>query len=250
MDPLYLVLLTFLGIGAGWLNVMAGGGSLLTVPVMLFLGFSGPVANGTNRVSIIGQNIVAVWSFFTKGFSDFRLSASLAGMACIGAFFGAKIGVQVDGVWFNRVLAATMIGILIVMVTGKKASAVDQSKDTKPGNLVAGHLLMIGAGVWGGFIQIGVGFLLMPILNRIMGIDLVRTNMHKVFIALCFNFVALAVFASSIQIVWQAGIALAIGNSIGGFLGARTAIAKGEDLIRKVFIVVIIAMIVKLLFFG
>ena len=89
----------------------------------------------------------------------------------------------------------------------------------------------------------------MPILYRVMGIDLVRVNMHKVFIALVFSFVALAVFASNVQIVWQAGIALAIGNAIGGFFGARTAVAKGAPFVKTVLYVVVTATIIKLLFF-
>ncbi len=254
-----LALLSLLGVGAGWLNVMAGGGSLLTVPMMLFFGISGPVANGTNRISIIGQNIVAVWGFFSKGFSDFKLSASLAFMASIGAYFGAKVGVQVEGEWFDRLLAGIMMAIMALMVFDRKqedkvsATNANGSKQPevafKPKRLLLGHVLMVGAGFWGGFIQIGVGFLLMPILYRVMGIDLVRTNMHKVFIALIFSFVALFVFASSVQIAWQVGLALAFGNAIGGYIGARTAIAKGAPLIKKVFIIVILMMVVKLLFF-
>ncbi|MEL7017386.1 MAG: sulfite exporter TauE/SafE family protein, partial [Pseudomonadota bacterium] len=89
-----LMVLTGLGTIAGWINVMAGGGSVLTVPVMVFMGLPGPVANGTNRISIIAQNIVAVWGFFSKGFSDFRLSASLAVFAAVGAVFGASVGDQ------------------------------------------------------------------------------------------------------------------------------------------------------------
>ncbi len=250
MELWQLAILSLLGVGSGWLNVMAGGGSLLTVPMMLFLGIPGPVANGTNRISIIGQNIVAVWGFFSQGFSDFRLSASLAVAASIGAFFGASVGVQLDGVWFNRVLAGIMLGILAIMLLDRQGGKKQEpAPDAKPRNLVVGHILMIGAGAWGGFIQIGVGFLLMPILYRVMGIDLVRTNMHKVFIALCFSVVALCVFASQVQIVWQAGAALAFGNGIGGYLGTRSAIAKGAPLIRRVFVIVIIVMIIKLLFF-
>ena len=79
MGALELILLSVIGVAAGWINVMAGGGSLLSVPVMLFLGLPGPVANGTNRIAIIAQNIAAVTTFFRQGFSDFRLSASLGG---------------------------------------------------------------------------------------------------------------------------------------------------------------------------
>ena len=171
----------------------------------------------------------------------------MAGAACLGAFFGAQIGVRLDGEWFDRVLALIMIGVMALMAAGGGKAAV-QTGD-KPRNLIAGHLLMVGAGAWGGFIQIGVGFILMPILYRVMGIDLVRVNMHKVFIALSYSIVALAVFAAQVEIVWQAGLALAVGNALGGILGARSTVKEGESLIKRVFFVVLTGMIVKLLFF-
>ncbi len=246
-----LALLALAGVASGWVNVLAGGGSLLTVPIMVFLGMPGPVANGTNRIAIIAQNISAVGAFFRRGFSDFRLSASLAAAASIGAFFGAQVGVRLEGEWFNRTLAIVMVAVMVIMATGgdgkPKASASD---DGKPRNLALGHVLMVGAGFWGGFIQVAVGFLLMPILYRVMGLDLVRVNMHKVFIALCFSFVALGVFASQVDIAWRAGLALAAGNALGGYLGANTAVAKGAPFIKKVLFAVLAAMVVKLLFFN
>lgn len=226
---------------------MAGGGSILVVPVMVFMGLPGPVANGTNRIGIIAQNISSVWGFFRKGYSDFRLSASLAACASVGAFFGAQVGVKLDGVWFERVVALIMLGMLVVMMTGvgqKPAPAGGKAK-----NLVLGHILFVAAGFYGGFIQIGVGLIQLPILNRVMGLDLVRSNMHKVFIALVFSCVSLAVFAAQVDIAWGVGLVLAAGYAVGGWLGANAAIAKGEGLIRKVFYAALIAMAVKLLFF-
>ena len=114
--------------------------------------------------------------------------------------------------------------------------------------LIAGHLLMVGAGFWGGFIQIGVGFIIMPILNRVMGLDLVRTNMHKVFIIAVYTLAALAVFASQLELLWLVGLALAAGNSIGGYLGAHFTITRGERLIRIVLNTVLVGFIIKLLF--
>lgn len=242
-----LGLLFVAGVVAGWINVLAGGGSLLTVPAMVFLGLPGPVANGTNRIGIIAQNIAAVWGFFRNGFSDFKLSASLAACACVGAFFGANVGVRLEGEWFDRTLAAVMIIIMIVMMTGFGQKPA--SETSKPRNLVLGHVLIVGAGFWGGFIQIGVGLIMMPILNRVMGLDLVRVNMHKVFIALMFSFVALGVFASQVKIEWALGVALAAGYAIGGWLGANAAVAKGEALIKRVFYLALATMAVKLLFF-
>ncbi|RZO64444.1 MAG: sulfite exporter TauE/SafE family protein [Parvularculaceae bacterium] len=242
-----LLVLCLAGVAAGWVNVLAGGGSLLTVPFMLFMGVPGPVANGTNRVAIIAQNITAVTGFFRNGFSDFRLSASLAVVASIGAFFGAQIGAELSGVWFDRTIAVIILGVMIIMATDR-GQATDQ-RPGKPKNLVLGHVLFLGAGFWGGFIQIAVGFIMMPILYRVMGLDLVRVNMHKVFIALIFSFVSLLVFANKVGIAWELGGALAIGNAIGGWIGANTAVAKGAPFIKKTLFVVLAAMAVKLLFF-
>jgi uncharacterized membrane protein YfcA len=241
-----VLLLAGTGVAAGILNVMAGGGSLLSVPMMLFLGVPGPEANGTNRISIIAQNVVAIRTFFRRGFSDFRLSLTLTAAAIPGAILGALVGVRLDGVWFDRVLALIMIGVLILMqLPGGKRSG--GSLELTRRRLVAGHVLMFGAGCWGGFIQIGVGFILMPILNRVLGLDLVRTNMHKVFIAGAYNIVAIAIFASAVSIHWTLGIALAAGNSLGGYLGARFSVAGGEVWIRRVFTLVLLLFIAKLL---
>jgi hypothetical protein len=243
-----ILVLALVGIMAGWLNVMAGGGSLLTVPIMLFMGIPAPVANGTNRIAILAQNITAVTTFRSRGFSDFKLSLSLAAAAAVGALGGASVGVHLDGEWFDRVLALVMVAVLILMASGHdKIKPV--GGDAQPKNLLLGHVLMVGAGFWGGFIQIGVGFILMPILHRVMGLDLVRVNMHKVFVVLVFTIVALAVFASQLELLWWTGAALAVGNSIGGWLGAHTTVRHGETLIRRVLYVALTAFIVKLLFF-
>lgn len=241
-----LGLLAFAGLCAGVLNVMAGGGSLLSVPIMLFLGVPGPVANGTNRISIVVQNLVAVRTFWRRGFADFRLSSSLAAAAAPGAILGALLGVRLDGVWFDRVLAAVMLGVLVLMQLPARARGGGRVPLTRRRRLL-GHALMFGAGCWGGFIQIGVGFILMPILHRVMGLDLVRTNMHKVFIALSCNLIALAIFASAVSIHWLFGLALALGNAAGGYLGARFSVAGGEIWIRRVFTLVLLVFIVKLL---
>lgn len=243
--------LALVGVAAGWINVMAGGGSLLTVPVMLFFGLPGPVANGTNRVAILVQNVVAVSTFRSKGFADFRLSLTLALCAAVGAAGGAQFGVKLSGEAFERVVAVVMVAVLVLMATGwdKKSAEVsgeDSGGSAKPRNLVLGHVLMIGAGFWGGFIQIGVGFILMPILNRVMGFDLVRVNMHKVAIVLVYTVVALALYASQVQIVWMAGLSLAVGNAFGGWLGARTTMAKGEVWVRRVFFAAIVVFVIKL----
>lgn len=248
MEYWQVILLFFVGIFAGWLNVLAGGGSLLTVPVMLFMDIPAPVANGTNRIAILAQNITAVYTFFRKGFSDFKLSLSLSAAASVGAVGGAWIGVSLDGVWFDRILAFVMLLVMFIMATGKKITSVS-TEEQQPKNLLLGHLCMVGAGFWGGFIQIGVGFILMPILHRIMGFNLVRVNMYKVFIVLSYTIIALSIFATQLELLWWAGLGLALGNSIGGWYGAHTTIHKGEVWIKRVMYIALSCFIIKLLFF-
>jgi uncharacterized membrane protein YfcA len=245
------LLLTCAGVIAGWLNVMAGGGSMLTVPVMVFMGMPGPVANGTNRIAILAQNVSALATFFQRGFRDLKLGLSLSAAAIPGAIAGALIGVQLEGEWFDRVLALIMIGMMILMMTGGGSKKSTDQLPHQPSRrqLILGHICMVGAGFWGGFIQIGVGFILMPILHRVMGFDLVRVNFFKVFVVLIYTIVALIVFAANTEVVWVAGLALAAGNAIGGSLGARTTINKGENLIRWVLNAVLVLFIIKLLFF-
>lgn len=242
--------LTGVGVLAGFLNVMAGGGSLITLPVMLFMDLPGPVANGTNRIAILAQNLSAIAAFFRRGFAEFRLSISLAACAIPGAIVGSMLGVNLEGEWFNRLLALVMLAVMLIIHFDRNRGPDNPSSEPTRQQLIRGHLLMVAVGFWGGFIQVGVGFIIMPVLNRIMGLDLVRTNMHKVFIIAVYTAVALAVFASQVELLWVFGAALALGNAIGGYLGAHFAVSKGERLIKLTLNLVLIAFIVKLLFFS
>jgi uncharacterized membrane protein YfcA len=250
MEPWQLVLLALAGLVSGFMNVMAGGGSLLTVPIMLFMGIPGPVANGTNRIAILAQNVTAATTFFRRGYSDFKLSLSLAACSIPGAIVGAMVGVRLEGVWFSRTVAAIMLGVMLIMWLDRgNSAAADQQAEPSRTRLIWGHLLMVGVGFYGGFIQLGVGFIIMPVLNRVMGFDLVRTNMHKVFIIGCYTAVALLVFATQVEMLWLVGLVLAVGNSAGGWLAARVQIKQGEQIVRKVLNVVLVLFIIKLLFF-
>ena len=246
MEPWHIILLAAAGCVAGFINVMAGGGSLLTMPVMVLIGMGGPEANGTNRVAILAQNISATIGFFRQGVSDLKLSVTLSLCALPGAICGAWAGTKLEGVWFNRVLACLMVTVLILMARKKRGPAVPAA-DVGPRRVVLAHVLMVAAGLYGGFIQAGVGFIFMAILHRVLGLDLVRVNMHKVFIVGAYTIVALAVFAWQGHVAWGAGAALAAGNATGAWVGSHAAVKKGEGLIRAVLYVVLLALAAKLL---
>lgn len=245
---LELSLLLITGIATGFLNVMAGGGSMLSLPVMIFLGIPGTIANGTNRIAILTQNISAVWAFYRKGIANFRLSLTLGACTIPGTIIGASLAARIPYDQFNTVLAIIMVIVLIIMALPEKQAST-QNEEASQGRLITGHALMVLIGFWGGFIHIGVGFLLMPVLNRVMLFDLVTTNAHKVFIVLCYTIAALVVFSSQLELVWKYGIALGVGTWIGGWLAANIQVKKGIGPIKLTLNLVIIAFIIKLLFF-
>jgi uncharacterized membrane protein YfcA len=245
---LELILLVITGIATGFLNVMAGGGSMLSVPILIFLGVPGTVANGTNRIALLPQNISAVIAFYRKGFANFKLSLSLGACTIPGTLIGASLATKIPNDQFNNLLAIIMVMVLIVMAL-PQAKTIDVNQTPSRNRLIAGHALMALIGFWGGFIHIGVGFLLMPVLNRVMQLDLITTNAHKVFIVLCYTSVALTVFASQLELVWKFGVALGIGTWIGAWIAANLQVKRGIGAIKATLNVVIVAFIVKLLFF-
>jgi uncharacterized membrane protein YfcA len=238
-----LFLLAGVGVLSGFLNVMAGGGSLLALPVLIFLGLPGNVANGTNRVAIVAQNASAVTSFFKKGYSELRTMLTLSLCAVPGAALGAYLGTQVSGELFNRILGGLMILLLILMSRKPR----DAEPAEQPKRLVLGHILMVAVGFYGGFIQAGVGFFLMAVLYRVVGLDLVRVNAFKVFIIGIYTLVALAIFADKGQVLWLLGAALAVGTTAGGWIGAHYTVKRGEGLIRVILNVVLVVMAIRLL---
>ena len=221
---------------------------MLSVPIMIFLGVPGTVANATNRIAILPQNVSAVWAFYRKGIANFKLSLSLGACTIPGTIIGAMVASRIANDQFNHVLAIIMVIILLVMALPQPKTLANNVTPSRK-RLIAGHALMVLIGFWGGFIHIGVGFLLMPVLNRVMQLDLITTNAHKVFIVLCYTSVALLVFASQLELVWKYGIALGIGTWIGAWIAANVQVKQGIGAIKWTLNVVIIAFIIKLLFF-
>jgi uncharacterized protein len=252
MTLLHYGILFLVGGLAGYTNVMAGGGSLLTIPAMLFMGIPDAVANGTNRIAILAQTLASMWVFFRKGIAELRLSLTLALFTLPGALVGAWYGTQLRGVWFNRVLAAVMLGVMVLMhlKPARRAETGISRVEATRGRYWLTHILMIGVGFYGGLIQVGIGFIIMPILHRVMGLDLLRVNLHKIFLILPFTVLSLAIFIAQVGVVWAAGLALALGNAGGGWLATHMMIKRGDKIIYIVFNIALFGMIIKLLFFN
>lgn len=236
MSYILLVAAGFLGCATGFLNVVAGGGSLLSLPFLIFLGLDASSANATNRVAILLQNIVAVWQFRRDRALSMRESLSLAFPATLGAVCGTMLAVQIDE-RFLKIAIAVLISLMAVMLVARPGMWETHRQTSWPA--WGKWILFFGIGVYGGFIQAGVGFLLIWALAGAVGKDLVRANGLKAAIVLCYTIASFAIFYSRGLVNMEFGLVLAIGSMAGGWVGTRFSVAKGNRWIRYVLVVMV-----------
>lgn len=244
MDYLNWLLLFGVGSIAGFINVNAGGGSSLTLPTLIFMGLDGALANGTNRIAIFVQNIFAVASFRKNKMHQFRTSSELSLLTLPGAILGAILAVRISSELFERILGGVLIFIVISLLFSRTYS--DRSPDQKEQRSWWIYPSLLGIGFYGGFLQIGVGFLCMAALYHLLRVDLITVNMHKVFIILIYTLPALLIFIWTGNVNWKYGLALAAGNAFGGWWGAHAAVKGGERVIRVILAIAITIMALKL----
>lgn len=237
--------LLILGSLAGFINVLSAGGSMITLPLLMFLGLPPQIANGTNRVAITLQSLMAVGSFHRMGHGNLRVSLHLAIPAVLGALLGAWIATWVPDQVFEWVLVFAMIGASIFMLLPQPRL---DTRTLSPDRLSpAIYLAMFLVGVYGGFIQVGVGVLFMVVLYHMLKIDLRQVNVLKVSIVLPFTFAALLVFAINDQVDWGVGLTLAAGNVTGAFIATRVNVsAKGARWVKRLTLVMVAAILVRL----
>lgn len=235
------------GILAGSLNVLAGGGSFLSLPLLVFLGLPPTVANGTNRIAILLQNAIAVWRFERHGLVD----RSWIPLACVPAAAGAVLGtwaaIEIGDEAFRRVLAGLMVVAVLWILWNPLGDRAPGSRRPPAGGARRAALAAIffAVGAYGGFVQAGIGFLLAAVAIW-AGLDLVRGNALKVLVVLALTPLSLALFAWGGKVDWMAGAPLALGNLLGALAGVRLTVLKGHAWIRRFVTVTVLAFALKL----
>ncbi|MBW2031763.1 MAG: sulfite exporter TauE/SafE family protein [Deltaproteobacteria bacterium] len=247
MDLYIYPLVIAAGFGCGFINTLAGSGSLISLPVLIFLGLPANVANGTNRIGILLQAVVSARSYQKGRVLDMRGAATLAVPAMMGSVIGAQIAVNLDEQLMRRVIGGLIIILLalIIFKPGRWLKGQKEVMEQRPGPKILGVFFLIG--FYGGFIHAGVGIFLLSGLVLGVGYNLVRANAVKVTIVFCFTAVAIGVFFLNDQIDWKLGILLAIGNAIGGWTAAKLALKRGTAFVRLVLIGVASVSAIKLL---
>ncbi len=240
MDTLVLFLV---GTFAATVNVVAGGGSFLVLPVLIFMGLPPAVANATNRVGVLTQTATSAAAFHGLGLLDRRLALQSALPAAVGALLGAWAALHVSDALFRRLLAVLMLAITLATFLPRRHKSLPAEAAARPAWLPAAFF---GVGLYGGFIQAGVGFLVLAITNALR-LDLVRANALKTFVVLVLTALALALFVSQGAVHWPFALVLAAGNALGGLLGVRLAVVAGHAWLERIVTVTIVTFAIALL---
>lgn len=230
------VLLALGGLAAGVINTVAGGGSMLTVPLLVLAGVPGNDANGSNRLGILTSTTTAAWSFRRLGVDGLSRSLPVLAPTLAGSLIGSLTVSQLSDGAFEVVFGVLMLPLVVLTVRKPKAR-----EGAKPWPMWLTVLVFGLIGVFGGAFQAGIGLVLLAALTR-AGFDLVTANNIKVIVSLTVTLVALPVFLFSGRIVWLPAIVLAIGFMAGGWVGAHMAVRGGERVIRAFMVVAAIAL--------
>lgn len=239
----------FSGLVAGFFNVVAGGGSLLTLPVLIFLGLPAAAANATNRVGILLQNVVASSTFRRQGLLETGLGFRLMLAAAPGAVLGTLVAVDMNDRLFRWVLAGVMLLVLVSIIRRRRSSGPGSSSGEPVGQRhpLALYASFFFVGFHSGFIQAGVGFVIIAALTSFSGMGLVRSNGVKVLTILMIQVISLGIFAALGNVHWLWGLTLASGTMIGGWIGVRWQVKNGEVWVHRILVVSIVVFAIKLL---
>jgi len=245
-----LILLIIVGFVAGVINTLAGGGSLLTLPVLIFMGLPPNIANGTNRVGIVIQMLAGTAGFKSKGITTFPFSIYMGVSALIGSLIGAQIAIDIKGETFNKILSFVMMVVVIIIIFKPKLKTKEIIERTTGKHLWIGCVAFFFFGIYGGFINAGLGFILILFLHFFNHLSLVKSNATKAVIITIYMSGALVVFILNDAVNWKMGLTMAIGTSLGAWFTSRFSVKKGDGFIKIFLIVIVSVMAVKLWFFS
>lgn len=242
-----IIALILAGLCVGFINTLAGGGSIISLSLLMFLGLPAPVANGTNRIAITIQTLTASLSFKRKKVLDTKKGIKLAIPTVLGSIAGSWIAADINEIIFERAMAVIML-IMLFFILFKPNKYIHGKEELvkKPINLWQ-MLLFFGIGVYGGFIHAGVGYFLLASLVLSAGYDLIHANALKVFLVLLYTPVTLVIFLYNNQVEWAYGLIMTVGNVTGAIIASHLAVTKGVVFVKWVIVFVIIITSGKLL---
>jgi len=228
------------GVIVGFINTLAGGGTIISMSLFLLLGLPPAVANGTNRIPIIFQNLVSIFNFYQNKKLDVKKAIYCTIPVALGSILGSGISIVIsDSVFIVFFVAIMVIMLLLMFLNPDKWLKGDVNKMNTPiSKLQLFFYFLIG--IYAGFIHIGMGYFLLAVLVLMGGFDLLRANAIKSFIVLFYAPFSLIIFIYHGNIDYKFGLIHAIGNMIGAYVASKWAVKWGMNFIRWVVVIFVV----------
>lgn len=234
---------------AGFIDAIAGGGGLISLPAYLAAGIPPHFAAATNKCSSTFGTLVATGKFLKSGKVNLKAALPAAGAALIGSSIGAYMNMLMD----EKILRYIMIGaipfIAVFLMVKKDFGSEDTTdKFSKRKIVVLSAVIGLTIGMYDGFFGPGTGTFLIIAFTGIVGFDLLTASGNTKVVNLASNIAAFITFAVGGKIIWHIGLPAAVFGIAGNYFGASFALEKGTKFIRPMFFVVLAILIIKLIF--
>jgi len=250
LTPWLIVAIIAAGFLAGFINTLAGSGSAITLPLLVFLGLPANVANGTNRIGVLLQTGVSIDGFRRRGYLPWRDAVTLLIPTIVGGVLGAQIAVNLNERAMKLAIAAMLIITFFLIILKPKRWLVGRAEGARrPG--WKEWILFFFVGLYGGFIQAGVGIFMLVGLVMAIGHDLIHANAIKALLVLSFNIFALLVFLYNGQVIWLLGLILAVGNIAGAWAAVKFATKEWAQIwVYRLLLVVVVLSAGRMLYLA
>jgi len=242
MSWIEISVLIFSGLAVGFINTLAGGGSVISLSVLMLMGLPAPVANGTNRIAVTIQTLTAATVFRRQKVLDLKKGSILGIPSAIGSLLGAWIAIDINEVMFERAFAVIMLVMLVFVFYNPDKYIYGRQHLVDKKVTPLQWVIFFFLGVYGGFVHVGIGYFLLTVLVLNAGYDLVKANAVKVLIVLMYMPFSFLVFVWLSDINWTYGLVMMIGSVVGAFIASHMAVKKGVIFVKWTIVVVTIFM--------
>jgi len=247
VTPLQILALVASALGAGAMNAMAGGGTILTYPTLVFLGIPAIAANATSTVALLPGGVTSMFGFRREVAANRRWLRTLFLPSLAGGIIGSVLLLRTpEKVFANLAPLLVLFATILFMVRGVlarrlfpgRAEGPVEPEDLSTGHWAAAWLLQFGVAVYGGYFGAGIGILMLALLGFLGLTNIHAMNGIKNFFNLCINVLAAGYFIWKGAVFWPQALVLAVGAALGGYAGARFSKRIGQEKARTAVIVI------------
>jgi uncharacterized membrane protein YfcA len=248
LEPLLLVALAAVGMLAGFVDAVAGGGGLIAIPVLLSIGLPPVAAFATTKVQSATGTLIAAATYWRGGFISLGALWPTMLVAFLGSFAGAYAVTQVDTDILRVLVPVALILIALYFMVAPRLA--DEDSRSRLPFLVFAPVMGVGIGFYDGIFGPGTGTFLTMGFVALFGFGVTRAAGNTKMVNLMSNLGGLAMFVPAGEVLWPAALVMAAGQIAGGYIGARAGIRFGARLIRPLVVVVSVVLALRLLLFG